>query len=210
MQLLDEENDDCAIVTAGDESKQDNTMGATLYRLHLNGNRFEVTWQSATKKQLLTCDAELARFIQCHYLSDDNISTIHCCTEYMHNELVMRCHPSYQGEGPWFDWVSVHFEACIFNGKVFPGGYYPCKVMVIVPKQHNAFTEETAVVVQSAQGCTGNDSVLYAEWELMEGYHIVEPCSIVESLFVLELKSNKIAVVLSYSECSSCFTDTNY
>jgi hypothetical protein len=128
----------------------------------------------------------------------------------MHNELLMRCHPSYQGEGPWFDWVSVHFEACTFNGNTFPEGNYPCKVMAIVPKQYNAFLVETEVIVQSAQSRTNNDSVLFVEWELMVGYHVVPVSSIGESLFVLELGSNKIAVALSYSEWPSCFTDTSY
>jgi hypothetical protein len=106
--------------------------------------------------------------------------------------------------------VSVYFEARILNGKAFPPGNYPCKVLAIVPKQLNAFMEETTVVVQSVQARTGNDSVLFVEWELMEGYHTVAPTSIVESLFVLELDSNKIAVALSYSEWPSCFTNTSY
>jgi hypothetical protein len=128
----------------------------------------------------------------------------------MYNELLMRCHPSYQGDGPWFDWVSVHFDACTFKGRTFPEGNYPCKLMAIVPKQHNAFLEETAIIVCSAQGRTGNDSVLFTEWELCDGYFIVELSSILESIFVLELGSNRIAVALSYSEWPSCFTSTSY
>jgi hypothetical protein len=52
--------------------------------------------------------------------------------------------------------------------------------------------------------------VLFVEWELMAGYHVVPVSSIGQSLFVLELGSNKIAVALSYSEWPSCFTDTSY
>jgi hypothetical protein len=82
--------------------------------------------------------------------------------------------------------------------------------MAIVPKEYNAFLEETEVIVQSAQSRTNNDSVLFVEWELMAGYHVVAVSSIVESLFVLELGSNRIAVALSYSEWPTCFTDTSY
>jgi hypothetical protein len=82
--------------------------------------------------------------------------------------------------------------------------------MAIVPNQYNAFLEETEVIVQSAQSRTNNDSVLFVEWELMEGYHVVPVSSIGQSLFVLELGGNKIAVALSYSEWPSCFTDTSY
>ena len=152
----------------------------------------------------------MARFIQYHYMSTNNVTTIHCCTEYSYNKLVMQCHPSYQGEGPWVDWVSVHFDARRINGKVFPDDNYPCKVMAIVPKQRNPCLEETSIVVCSAQSRTGNGSVLFAEWELCDGYHIVALSRILESMFVLELGSNRIAVALSCSEWPSCFTDTSY
>jgi hypothetical protein len=212
MQLFDEDDENCATVdNAADESNKESTKGATHYTIYLNGNKMEVSWQSATEKHLLTCDTDVATFVQYYYTSTGNITTIHCCTEFMHNQLLMWCHPSYQGEGPWFDWVSVHFEACTLNGKAFPEDNYPCKVMAIIPNQHNAFLNETAVIVQSAQAWMGNDSVLFVEWELMVGYHIVAVSSIVESLFVLELgRSNRIAVALSYSEWPSCFTDTSY
>jgi hypothetical protein len=100
--------------------------------------------------------------------------------------------------------------ACIFNEEEFPEGNYPCKVMAIVPKQKNSFLQETAVVVQSAQKRTGSDSVLFAEWELYDGYRIVEVSRVLESLFVLEIGSKRIAVALSYSDWPSCFTDTCY
>ena len=223
MQLFDDDNNDddddvhCATVgqTFVDDCNQESTMGATHYTLQLNGNKIEIIWHSATENHLLTCATDVSKYIWDYYMSaDSNTSSINCCTEYRYsdtsNRLVMRCHPSYHGEGPWFDWVNVSFEACILNGKVFPEGNYPCKVMAIVPKQHNAFIDETAIIVQSAKARTGKDSVLFVEWELMEGYHIVSPKSIMESLFVLELDSKKIAVALPYSEWPSCFTDTSY
>ena len=82
--------------------------------------------------------------------TDTNINTIHCCTEIMHNQLLMQCHPSYQGEGPWFDWVSLHFKACTFNRKTFPEGNDPSKVQAILSNQPNLFLEETEIVVQSS------------------------------------------------------------
>jgi hypothetical protein len=213
MHLFDADDDEhfgAASPTAAHEVMQESLNGATHCTLQLTGNEIEVTWQSATESHLLTWDADVAIFIQDHYMSTYNQTTIHCCTEYMYNELIIRCHPSYQGEGPWFDWVSVHFEACTYNGMAFPEGIYPCKVMAIVPKQRNAFLEETALVVRSAQARTGNDSVLFSEWQLCDGYHIVQLSSIFGSIFVLELASDRIAVALSYSEWPSCFTDTCY
>ena len=212
MQLLDEDEDkDSVTVEDVDESKEESTKGATHYTLHLNGNNIQVTWRSATEEHLLTCNVEVASFIWYQYMStDNNITTIDCCTEIMHNQLLMRCHPSYQGEGPWFDWVSVHFEAWTFNGKTFPEGNYPCKVLAILSKQQNTFLEETEIVVQSSLAHTGKGSVLFEEWELMDGYHVVSLSSIMDSLFVLELGRNKISVALSYSEWPSCFTEMSY
>jgi hypothetical protein len=213
MQLFQNNQDEDTITleNAGDDSSTECTKGATHYTLHMNGTNIQVTWQSATEEHLLTCDDAVATFIHdYHYMSTDNISTIHCCTELMMNGLTMRCHPSYQGEGPWFDWVSVHFEACTYNGNTFPEGNYPCKVLAILPKQQNEFLEETEIIVQSAKARTDKDSVLFVEWELMDGYYVVTPSSIVESLFVLEIEDNRISVALSYSEWASCFTDTTY
>jgi hypothetical protein len=211
MKLFDEDDDTDGAMegNAAREGNQESTVGATHCQLQWNGNKIEVSWQSTTEKHLLTWDADVATFILDYYMSTEDITTIHCCTEYMHNQLLMRCHPSYQGDGPWFDWVSVHFEACTSNGNTFPEDNYPCKVMAIVPNQYNAFLEETEVIVQSAQSRTDSDSVLFVEWELMEGCHVVPVSSIGQSLFVLELGSNKIAVALSYSEWPSCFTDTS-
>jgi hypothetical protein len=101
-------------------------------------------------------------------------------------------------------------EACTVQGTTFPEGNYPCKVMAILPKQQNKFLEETEIIVQSAQTRTGMDSVLFTEWDIMEGYFAVSLSSIVESLFVLEIENNRIAVALPYSEWPSEFTDTSY
>jgi hypothetical protein len=70
--------------------------------------------------------------------------------------------------------------------------------------------EETEIVVQSSLARTGKGSALFEEWELMDGYLVVSLNSIVDSLFVLELESNKIAVAHSYSDWPSCFTETSY
>ena len=52
-------------------------------------------------------------------------------------------------------------------------------------------------------------SKLFTEWSLINGYHIVPVESVKESLFVLELGNDKIAVALPYLEWPSCFTKTN-
>ena len=207
----DDGNEDFGKAQNGaDESSMESTNGATHSKLIRNGNSIEETWTSKTEKHLLTWDFGVATCIYAHYTGKYHVTTIHCCTEYVQQKFRIRCHPSYQGQGPWFDWVCVHFEACTHNGKSIPKGDYPCKLLSIIPKQHNVFLEETEVVVQRAQFRTGNDSVLFTEWELMAGYHVVSLSKVVDILFTLELENNKIAVALPYSEWPSCFTDTSY
>jgi hypothetical protein len=120
------------------DDKEGTTFGATHCSLHLDQNNVKIVWLLSTEKHLLTCNAAVVTFLKENYMSIDNQKTINCCTEYKHNNLLVWCHPSYQGEGPWFDWVSVYFEACTMKKK-FPRGNYPCKVVAILPKQHNSF-----------------------------------------------------------------------
>jgi uncharacterized integral membrane protein len=94
--------------------------------------------------------------------------------------------------------------------KKFPKGNYPCKVVAtILPKQHNSCLGETEVIVQCTGSKTKKESVLFEEWTLMDGYYTVLVAAILETLFVLKLWSNKVAVALSYSKWPSCFTDTS-
>jgi hypothetical protein len=95
------------------------------------------------------------------------------------------------------------------NEEELTEGNYPCKVMAIVPKQKkNCSLRKLQSLFKSAQKRTGSDSVLFAEWELCNGYCIVEVSRVLESLFVLDIGSKRIAVALSYSDWPSCFTDT--
>jgi hypothetical protein len=209
MGLLTDEDDTCFENFPNEDSCAISTFGATFSSFHLIGNNVKVVWKSKTETHLLTWDDGVATFIQKNYLSINNVTTVHCCTEYKHNELRMRCHPSYQGEGPWFDWVSVAFGESTIKKKKFPKGNYPCKVLAILQKQHNPFLDETEVIVQCAGSKTKKDSVLFEEWTLLDGCYIVSVLDILESLFVLNLGGNKIAVALSYSKWPSCFTDTS-
>jgi hypothetical protein len=90
----------------------------------------KITCQSKTKKKLYTVALRT---------STTNCS---CGVIYL----------AYQeGKGPWFDCVSVYFEACTIKKKKFLKANYPCKVVVILPKQHKSFLGETEVIVQCAE-----------------------------------------------------------
>jgi len=65
MHLLDEDDnkDGEMVYHAADNSQEESTNGATHCTLQLNGNKIEVTWQSATEKHLLTWDADVQLFL---------------------------------------------------------------------------------------------------------------------------------------------------
>ena len=199
-------------VITDDGIMQETMKGATHYILQLNSkNKLVATWNSATESHLLSCQRDLRRFIQSYFLSSEHtIHPINCCTEYTYDNVHMRCHPSYKGEGAWYDWVNVYFEESKMDGKVFPEGNYPCKVMTIIPKEKNELLEETLVIVRSSHSRIRHRSLLFTHWTLMDGYIVVPISSIVENVFVLELGSNKIAAVTPYSEWPSKFTNTSY
>ena len=117
----------------------------------MNDNSPSVKWTSATEKHLLSFNMNMAEFILSKFTSSGDALNVHGYMEYVYNSISMWCHQSYKGEGPWFDWVSIHFEECTYNGKTYLDNNYPCKVLAIIPKQHNMFLDETVLVVQSAQ-----------------------------------------------------------
>jgi hypothetical protein len=88
------------------EHQEGSTLGAMNCSFQLIRNHVKIIWHLATETHLLNWDAAVATFIQNNYMSS---VIINCCTEYKNNQLMMRCHPPYQGEGPWFDWVSLYF-----------------------------------------------------------------------------------------------------
>jgi hypothetical protein len=180
----------------------------THFTIQHNGKNVEAKWQSVTEEHLLTFDSDVFESLFSLVTADeDNVTTMHCCTEYQYNGVFIHCHPSYKGEGPWFDWVNVHFAESTMDGVTYPDGKYPCKVLAIVPKQFNPYLEETHILAKSALARTHNDSVLFTEWMLMDHYLLVPIDSIDQSVFVLELSHDKIAVALQYSEWPAQFTD---
>ena len=103
----------------------ESTNKATHFTLSLIDNSPCMKWTSATKKHLLSFNMNLAEFILSKFTSIAGAVNVHGCMEYVYNMLLMRCHPSYKGEGPWFDWVSIHFEESTYNGKTYPDNNYP-------------------------------------------------------------------------------------
>ena len=153
----------------------------------------------------------ITEFIYDTFSCDYAAHEIKCCTEYKRDCIQMQCHPSYQGEGPWFDWVNVSFAISNCNGIAYPTGLYPCKVVVVVPHEKNDFLNEMQLVVQcSTQHSEEGDSVLFKEWKMSEVYECISASSVNSSLFVLEVGEGKIPAAVPYSEWPGLFMDTSY
>jgi hypothetical protein len=193
----------------GDEVKE-STRGATHFVTRKHQDGVEIKWKTKTESELLTPFHHLIELLTQCYHEEFEVEDVHCCTEYHRDTQQIRCHPCYKGEGPWFDWVLISFEEQTFNGQTYPKGDYPCKVMTVVPSEKNDFLDETELVVQCSECPTENDSVLFTEWKLMDGYQRVSANAIVCSVFVIELENNHIAVCLPYEEWPSKFTDITY
>jgi hypothetical protein len=174
---------------------------------------FSVQWTSKTEETLLRGNEnrDVMQYILDVYKEEHRVETVHCCTQYKRDGLVMRCHPNYQGEGPWYDWIVASFAAGKCEGVACPAGPYPCKLLAIIPQQHNEFLEETELIVLPAlKPSRGGDSVLFKEWIMAKNYVNINVSSVLSSPFVLEIGKGKVSVAVPYAEWPSQFTDTSY
>ena len=96
----------------------------------------------------------------------------------------LRCHPNYRSDGPWYDWVIVHFD-CPRKPKhhyktQYTHEYVPCKILAFAYKPKSTDTsleKESQEIWVLVHGCDfrlegyqcRDDSVLLEHWEL--AYH---------------------------------------
>jgi len=93
--------------------------------------------------------------------------------EYIRNRTTFRCHPNYNSNGEWYDWVMVWFEIAgskASHGKkklgMWNGHYFPSKILCffVLPDD-----ETTYAIIQSTSSSNHeNDSILFERWELEE------------------------------------------
>ena len=198
----------------GKKAIEESTQGATLFSVfECKKDGVSVQWTSKTEETLLRGNEnkDVMQYILDVYKEEHGVETVHCCTQYKRDKLVMRCHPNYQGEGPWYDWIVASFAAGKCEGVACPAGPYPCKLLAIIPQQHNEFLEETELIVLPAlKPSRGGDSVLFKEWIMAKNYVNINVSSVLSSPFVLEIGKGKVSVAVPYAEWPSQFTDTSY
>lgn len=71
-------------------------------------------WKTRSRNKCSFSD-ELLDFLACHIGIDkmndgDPSVTVKMFTEYHRNDTTFRAHPNLQGQGPWNDWVCVHWQ----------------------------------------------------------------------------------------------------
>jgi hypothetical protein len=93
MQLLDDSyiNELDALEESNTDENQE-SVKRTHFTIYHDGNKVETKWQSTTEKHLLISDEDVLDYIFA-YFKTDQVSSVHCCTEYMYNQVFVRCHP---------------------------------------------------------------------------------------------------------------------
>ncbi len=192
---------------------EESSKGATKFSVSFcKDNGVMVQWNSKTEDSLLaeTDSQHVMEYLHHQYSSEFAAGTVHCCTEYKRDCLSIRCHPSYQGEGPWYDWVNASFAEGVCEDCKCPAGMYPCKVLAVVPHQMNEWLKETELVVHPAlKRSPGGDSALFCEWIMAKEYEHIPISSVHSSPFVLEIGNGKILVAIPHEDWAGMFTETS-
>ena len=121
MGILDEwKVDECDVPQEVNGNINDECAKGTHFTIQHNGEKVEAKWQSVTEEHLLTFDQDVLEYLFPFFV---RMKTMLCpcivalSTSIM--EFFIRCHPSYKGEGSWFDWVNVHFEESMLHGVTY-------------------------------------------------------------------------------------------
>jgi hypothetical protein len=157
--------------------------------------RYNIAWSTTTDVAKLSLPVELLTFL-CATFGN----RVRCATEYVRDNLTFRCHPSYQSDGPIYDWLKVMFDGD-------PPTSYPCRLACVVVLPN--LSQPYQLVVQSAVARTYRDSTLLTEWTFSPTYYVISPDAIEGPCFVITISAtgDKILETLPYDEWPDKFTD---
>ncbi len=95
-------------------------------------------------------------------------------TEYKHYGDIMRAHPNYRSDGPWYDWVMVALEGQASSSKRKQGRniqghwdikFIPAKVLCFF--QVDSYTNSTFALIHPCRRSKhSGDSILFERWQL--------------------------------------------
>ena len=162
-------------------------------------DRIGTEWRTRTDARTLKLDQEMLRFMIHWYDIEDTDEELTCFTECLvesndGTKNVVRCHPNYLTNGPWYDWGLVRF-----NGSIRPAKFHR-----FVDIGH----DKTDAIVQLAVDADEHvESVLTKSWPYPlennnmrgTGYHCVSMRDYQRPCLVFEKKtSNEIIEVLPF------------
>ena len=125
---------------------------------------------------------------------------MHCCTGYKRDVHTFRCHPSFQSQGAFYDWINVQFHT----------GVFPCRLaMIVLLDEAVTPSEKYRLIIQPAIAATNCDSVIFQEWMWTPEYYNFSPDTIVGPCFVISIKDygSRILETKGYEMWSGEFTD---
>ena len=156
--------------------------------------RYEVHWQTVSNPANLALDLGLITYLCAEF--GDNVCI---CTEYVRDLYTFRCHPCYQSDGPFYDWLKI----------VFDDDSYPCRLASVVIT--NDINTPYKLIVQSTTTRTGISSTLLTEWNWAATYYTIDPDCIEGPCFVVVIKNDrsKVLEALPREQWPDQFTDTN-
>ena len=137
-----------------DSIKQRSTKYA-VYINHTTG-RIVSKWKTKTDMTCFGKNRYLLNYLVKQYNLDESTRKLSCFTECLlpvdqDEANVVRCHPNYQGSGPWNDWGMIRFQ----------GRHHPAKFMVFI----DCGNEDIDAIVEVADTTNPvNDSVLTKSW----------------------------------------------
>ena len=162
-------------------------------------NTIGTEWRTRTDARTLNLDQEMLRFMIHWYNIKDTDEELTCFTECLvrcddGTDSVVRCHPNYLTNGPWYDWGLVRF-----NRRIRPAKFY-CFVDI--------GNDKTDAIVELASNSAEHvESVLTKSWPFplennnMRGtsYHCISMKDYQRPCLVFEKKTSyEIIEVLPY------------
>jgi hypothetical protein len=198
----------------GDDEVQvvESVKYATQCQLSMVNDVLTVKWNTRSEA-IHTISPGLARFIVREFgLQTDADKSVTLYTHYKRNDVLFRCHPNFQGNGQWYDWMMLMYTDDNYPNQVLS---CPARLMAVVSVDGEE-PRKFYPIVQWAGERTFVNSVLFDEYNFVHTLDTNDPDSFnlhdVESIdrpvFVIDCEQDeheKILVAREKDEWADLF-----
>ena len=199
-EVISDDKDEPANNEQNEEEVTETIVGATTCQIRVQTNSILVNWKSRSAVEPKASPG-LIRFIANHFgLHQDATKSVTLYTQYKRGNTTFRCHPSYRGGLPWFDWVMM-----LYTDPNFPDQQLSCPARLMAIVRDNTDPDNIYhPILQWAENRTMNDSVLFDEYVFTHPLNPDDPSSfnvhpsdsIERPVFVIDCESETEAKVL--------------